>query len=92
MLQRYTNPTSGQITAADTAVNPFPTVPVGIVYLQAGSANVGTVTIKDSQGMAGGVVLTASSPVFIVGPILNFESLSYQFSDIGDSLNYLTLG
>ncbi len=92
MLQRFTNPVSGIITAADTAVTAFPTQVVGVLYLQAGSGNAGTVKIKDSQGAAGGLILTATTPMVAIGPLLNLESLSYQFSVAGDTLNYLTLG
>lgn len=95
MLQRFRGTQSGIITAADTATTAFPTLVVGILYLQAGSGNVGTVTISASdvgQTFAtGGIVLSGTSPVFPIGPIENLEALSYTFSDAGDTLNWLVL-
>lgn len=95
MLQRFRGTQSGTITAADTATTAFPTLVVGVVYLQAGSANVGTVTISASDVgqvfATGGVVLSGTSPVFPIGPIENFQALSYTFSNAGDTLNWLVI-
>ena len=94
-LQRFRGTQSGQITAADASVHAFPTLVVGIVYLQAGPENVGTVSISASNvGQAyatGGLVLGATSPVQPIGPIENFEAISYQFTNVGDVLNWFAI-
>ncbi len=95
MLQRFRGTQSGQITGADTAVHPFPVLLVGVVYLQAASANTGTVTISATDSgnayATGGIVLSATGPIWPVGPIENFEALSYTFSVAGDKLNWFAI-
>lgn len=94
-LQRFRGTQSGVITAADASAHAFPTLVVGVVYLQAGSANAGSVTISATDvGQAyatGGVVLGSTSPIWAIGPIENFEALSYQFTDVGDTLNWVAI-
>lgn len=94
-LQRFRGTQSGTITAADASAHAFPTLVVGIVYFQAGSGNAGTVTLSATDvGQAyatGGIVLSATSPVQPFGPIENFEAVSYTFSNVGDTLNWLAI-
>ncbi len=94
MLQRLTNPKGYTVTAADTNAHAFPTAPAAFVWLTTPSGNSGTVTITDAGG-SGGIVLGAgvgiSIPAVKLGPILSLDSLSYQFSHSGDTLNYLVL-
>ncbi len=93
-LQRFRGAQSGQITAADTAAHAFPTLVVGFVWLQAASANTGTVTVSASDVgqtyASGGIVIPSTYPIK-VGPIENFEALSYTFSVAGDKLNWFAI-
>lgn len=95
MLQRFRGTQSGRITATDAVAAAFPTLVVGVVYLQAGSGNVGTVTIRatdsGNQYATGGLVLSSTTPVIALGPLENFQALTYQFTTVGDTLNWLVL-
>lgn len=97
MLQRCTNPVGGTITAADTNATAFPVLTTMMVYLYAPSANVGTVKVGDANGitgnnLAGGITIPKGLVTHPIGPILNFESLAYQFTNAGDTLQYLAIG
>ncbi len=93
-LQRFRGAQSGVITAADALVTAFPTLVVGFVWLQAGSANAGTVKLLASDvGNAyavGGIVIPSTYPIKI-GPIENLEALAYQFTTAGDTLNWFAI-
>lgn len=95
MLQRFRGTQSGVITAVDAAAAAFPTLVVGVVYLQPGSGNAGTVTVKatdvGNQYATGGLILSATSQIVALGPLENFQALTYQFSNVGDTLNWLVL-
>jgi hypothetical protein len=97
MLQRMQSPKGGTITAANTTATAFPTIPALMLYVYAPSANAGTVKIGDAAGitggnLGGGITIPKGLVNFPIGPILNLESLAYQFTSAGDTLEYLLIG
>ena len=94
-MQRFSRVKGRTVTGPDTNAHAFPDEPVAFVYLSTPSGNLGTVTITDAGG-SGGLVLGAgvgvTIPVVCIGPILNLASLSYEFSNAADTLNYLVIG
>jgi len=95
----YTSPLGGTITAADTTAHAFPTGPARMIVITTPSANVGSITISDTAGIAGGNLTggipvakgtgSGSLPPLVLGPLQNLESLAYQSANANDVLNFI---